>query len=53
VCWPRDWLPKLPEDQGLRTDIRVLSVAYPVPRQSMKEWVKHVMELLICRYDPP
>ncbi|CAK9869970.1 unnamed protein product [Sphagnum jensenii] len=48
VCWPRDWLPKRPEDQGLGTDIRVLSVAYPVPRNSMKEWVKHMMELLIC-----
>ncbi|CAM6065474.1 unnamed protein product [Sphagnum tenellum] len=48
VCWPRDWLPKPPEDQGLGTDIRVLSVAYPVPRKSMKEWVKHMMELLIC-----
>jgi hypothetical protein len=52
VCWPRDWLPKPPEDQGLGTDIRVLSVTYPVPRKSMKEWVKHMMELLICRYDP-
>ncbi|KAH9532102.1 hypothetical protein CY35_19G071700 [Sphagnum magellanicum] len=48
VCWPRDWLPKPPEDQGLGTDIRVLSVTYPVPRKSMKEWVKHMMELLIC-----
>ncbi|KAH9532099.1 hypothetical protein CY35_19G071600 [Sphagnum magellanicum] len=48
VCWPRDWLPKPPEDQGLGTDIRVLSVAYPVPRKSIKEWVKHMMELLIC-----
>jgi hypothetical protein len=52
VCWPRDWLPKAPVDQGLGTDIRVLSVAYPVPR-SVKEWVKHMMKLLICRYDPP
>ncbi|KAH9532095.1 hypothetical protein CY35_19G071400 [Sphagnum magellanicum] len=48
VCWPRDWLPKPPGDQGLGTDIRVLYVAYPVPRKSMKEWAKHVMELLIC-----
>ncbi|CAM6042075.1 unnamed protein product [Sphagnum compactum] len=47
VCWPRDWLPKPPEDQGLGTDIRVLSVAYPAPRESMKEWVKYMMELLI------
>ncbi|CAM6019292.1 unnamed protein product [Sphagnum balticum] len=48
VCWPRDWLPKPPGDRGLGTDIRVLSVAYPVPRKSMKVWVKHMMELLIC-----
>jgi len=53
VCWPRDWLPKPRKDQGLGTDIRVLFVAYPVPRKSMKEWVKHMMELLIYRYDPP
>ncbi len=53
LCWPRDWLPKPPEDQGLGTDIRVLSVDYPVPRNSMKEWVKHMMRLLIFRYDTP
>jgi hypothetical protein len=53
VCWPRDWLPKPPGDQGLGTDIRVLYVAYPIPREPLKEWVKHIMKLLICRYDPP